>query len=172
VGRRMSRQGPGRSPSMGLTHLNAARPREKVEWGPALREFEKFVGSRFTPACNTSITISSIAERCFFFLPRGRRCPHRGLATRWAVVARGPSLDIHARHLDSTTRTSARSRVSRLSSRCGTGRAAHRHTHTSHRACRPGPSATPRQAALSMTPLTHRSSQPLRDYMLRTRDNG
>jgi hypothetical protein len=26
----------------------------KVEWGPALREFEKFVGSRFTPACNTS----------------------------------------------------------------------------------------------------------------------
>ena len=55
VGRRMSRQGPGRSPSMGLTHLNAARPREKVEWGPALREFENFVGSRFTPACNTSI---------------------------------------------------------------------------------------------------------------------
>ena len=54
VGRRMSRQGPGRSPSMGLTHLNAARPREKVEWGPALREFENFVGSRFTPACNTS----------------------------------------------------------------------------------------------------------------------
>ena len=53
VGRRMSRQGPGRSPSMGLTHLNAARPREKVEWGPALREFENFVGSRFTPACNT-----------------------------------------------------------------------------------------------------------------------
>jgi hypothetical protein len=118
------------------------------------------------------ITISSIAERCFFFLPRGRRCPHRGLATRWAVVARGPSLDIHARHLDSTTRTSARSRVSRLSSRCGTGRAAHRHTHTSHRACRPGPSATPHQTALSMTPLTQRSSQPLRDYMLRTRDNG
>jgi len=35
-------------------HLNAARPREKVEWGPALREFENFVGSRFTPACNTS----------------------------------------------------------------------------------------------------------------------
>jgi hypothetical protein len=26
----------------------------KVEWGPALREFENFVGSRFTPACNTS----------------------------------------------------------------------------------------------------------------------
>jgi len=40
---------------MGLTHLNAARPREKVEWGPALREFENFVGSRFTPACNTSL---------------------------------------------------------------------------------------------------------------------
>ena len=27
----------------------------KVEWGPALREFENFVGSRFTPACNTSL---------------------------------------------------------------------------------------------------------------------
>ena len=27
----------------------------KVEWGPALREFENFVGSRFTPACNTSV---------------------------------------------------------------------------------------------------------------------
>lgn len=26
----------------------------KVEWGPALREFENFVVSRFTPACNTS----------------------------------------------------------------------------------------------------------------------
>lgn len=103
--------------------------------------------------------------RRFFFLPRGRRCPHRGLATRWAVVARGPSL---TRHPCSTSRldySKQQSRVSRLSSRCGTGRAAHRHTHTSHRACRPGPSATPRQAALSMTPLTHRSSQPLRDYM-------
>jgi hypothetical protein len=54
VGRRMSRQGPGRSPSILLTHLNAAWPREKVEWGPALREFENFVGSRFSPACNTS----------------------------------------------------------------------------------------------------------------------
>ena len=29
----------------------------KVEWGPALREFENFVGSRFTPACNTSLTL-------------------------------------------------------------------------------------------------------------------
>ena len=38
VGRRMSRQGPGCSPSIGLTHLNAARPREKVEWAPALHE--------------------------------------------------------------------------------------------------------------------------------------
>jgi hypothetical protein len=36
VGRRMIRQGPGRSPSIGLTHLNAARPREKVECRPAL----------------------------------------------------------------------------------------------------------------------------------------
>ena len=34
VGRRMSRQGPGRSPSMGLTHLNAARPREKSSGVP------------------------------------------------------------------------------------------------------------------------------------------
>ena len=59
VGRRMSRQGPGRSPSISLTHLNAARPREKVEWGPALREFENFVGSRFTPACNTSGSTNS-----------------------------------------------------------------------------------------------------------------
>jgi hypothetical protein len=38
VGRRMSRQGPGRSPSILLTHLNAAFPREKVEWGPASRK--------------------------------------------------------------------------------------------------------------------------------------
>ena len=38
VGRRMSRRGPGRSPSIGLTHLNAARSREKVEWAPALHE--------------------------------------------------------------------------------------------------------------------------------------
>jgi hypothetical protein len=38
VGRRMSRQGPGRSPSIGLTHLNAARPREKAGLGPALHE--------------------------------------------------------------------------------------------------------------------------------------
>jgi len=28
----------------------------KVEWGPALREFENFVGSRFTPACNQGIS--------------------------------------------------------------------------------------------------------------------
>ncbi len=34
VGQRMSRQGPGRSPSMGLTHLNAARPREKSSGVP------------------------------------------------------------------------------------------------------------------------------------------
>ena len=34
VERRMSRQGPGRSPSMGLTHLNAARPREKSSGVP------------------------------------------------------------------------------------------------------------------------------------------
>ena len=63
VGRRMSRQGPGRSPSIGLTHLNAARPREKVECGPALREFENFVGSRFTLACNTSL--STIARHAY-----------------------------------------------------------------------------------------------------------
>jgi len=35
----------------------------KVEWGPALREFENFVGSRFTPACNTSAL-------AFFRVPR------------------------------------------------------------------------------------------------------
>ena len=34
----------------------------KVEWGPALREFENFVGSRFTPACNTSLSSSHGAE--------------------------------------------------------------------------------------------------------------
>ena len=34
VVRRMSRQGSGRSPSIGLTHLNAARPREKVKSDP------------------------------------------------------------------------------------------------------------------------------------------
>ena len=57
VGRRMSRQGPGRSPSMGLTHLNAARPREKSSGVPhcGRGELENFVGSRFTPACNTSM---------------------------------------------------------------------------------------------------------------------
>ena len=48
VGRRMSRQGPGRSPSIGLTHLNAARPREKVDSGPALLMFCR---NRFTLAC-------------------------------------------------------------------------------------------------------------------------
>lgn len=53
----------------------------------------------------------------------------------------------------------------------GRGRAAHtRHVHpherrAAARACRPGPSVTPRQKALSMTPLTHCSSEPLRDYM-------
>jgi hypothetical protein len=49
---------------MGLTHLNAARPREKVEWGPALREFENFVGSRFTPACNTSAPDVTVINAC------------------------------------------------------------------------------------------------------------
>ena len=31
----------------------------KVEWGPALREFENFVGSRFTPACNTTFDVDA-----------------------------------------------------------------------------------------------------------------
>jgi len=34
--------------------VNAARSREKVERAPALHAVEKFVGSRFTLACNTS----------------------------------------------------------------------------------------------------------------------
>ena len=56
VGRRMSRQGPGRSPSIGLTHLNAARSREKVEWGPALHESKSLsdLVSRWRASCNTS----------------------------------------------------------------------------------------------------------------------
>ena len=41
----------------------------KVEWGPALREFENFVGSRFTPACNTS---SRYEADIFFFSPHTR----------------------------------------------------------------------------------------------------
>ena len=48
VGRRMSRQGPGRSPSMGLTHLNAARPREK---------------SSGVPHCGSSKILSDLVSR-------------------------------------------------------------------------------------------------------------
>ena len=53
MGRRMSRQGPGRSPSMGLTHLNAARPREK---------------SSGVPHCGSSKILSDLVSR-----PRARR---------------------------------------------------------------------------------------------------
>ena len=35
----------------------------KVEWAPALREFENFVGSRFTPACNTSTQYTTCGRK-------------------------------------------------------------------------------------------------------------
>jgi hypothetical protein len=63
VGRRMSRQGPGRSPSMGLTHLNAARPQEKSSGVPHCGSSKILSDRRFTPACNTSAL-------AFFRVPR------------------------------------------------------------------------------------------------------
>ena len=56
VGRRMIRQGPGRSPSIGLTHLNRERgaAARKSRRGSRIAGVEKFVGSRFTPTYNTS----------------------------------------------------------------------------------------------------------------------
>ena len=53
----------------------------KVEWGPALREFENFVGSRFTPACNTSVVFVVTGREgrsCSLFRLRPRlKCGHR-----------------------------------------------------------------------------------------------
>ena len=60
VGRRMSRQGPGRSPSMGLTHLNAARPREK---------------SSGVPHCGSSKILSDLVSHRRATRPR-RAAPH------------------------------------------------------------------------------------------------
>jgi hypothetical protein len=81
VGRRMSRQGPGRSPSMGLTHLNAARPREKSSRVPhcgSSKILSDLVSHR-SPACNTSSlsSPSTLLHECRTFLKR--------LSNAWAV---------------------------------------------------------------------------------------
>ena len=66
VGRRMSRQGPGRSPvTFNITHASergvAAR---KSRVGSRIARVEKFVGSRFTPACNSQhVDYESILSR-------------------------------------------------------------------------------------------------------------
>jgi hypothetical protein len=77
VGRRMSRQGPGRSPSMGLTHLNAARPREK---------------SSGVPHCGSSKILSDLvshrrATRLFGDSLSGLLC----IETRTAAAPRRPA---------------------------------------------------------------------------------
>jgi len=64
VGRRMSRQGPGRSPSMGLTHLNAARPREK---------------SSGVPHCGSSKILSDLVSH--------RRATRRNCVTVYSVCS-------------------------------------------------------------------------------------
>jgi hypothetical protein len=60
----------------------------KVEWGPALREFENFVGSRFTPACNTSLAcyVSSRGARRGSNLDAAQPAP----AVGWRASAESP----------------------------------------------------------------------------------
>ena len=93
VGRRMSRQGPGRSPSMGLTHLNAARPREK---------------SSGVPHCGSSKILSDLVSH--------RRATRRDLVSKPVEVCRGLS-SCQAVELDTLTHRHMESRVA-LSSNC------------------------------------------------------
>jgi len=86
VGRRMSRQGPGRSPSMGLTHLNAARPREK---------------SSGVPHCGSSKILSDLVSHRRATRPTWLMHGSRPQAAWPCACTRSPTLRSH-RTCDST----------------------------------------------------------------------
>ena len=119
--------------------------------------------SGYVRSCSSGQSIADEDAR-YFFRTRGR-CPLRGLATRWAVVGPGPVPRPQSTRLSKHGSPGALLSLREVADAPLT-RDIHPHERrAAARACRPGPSVTPRQKALSMTPLTHCSSEPLRDYM-------
>ena len=119
VGRRMSRQGPGRSPSIGLTHLNAARSREKVEWAPALHESKSLsdLVSRWRATrlhgeqqarwagvrCRLRRAQRGARGACVLLVVAAPEC-YRCIGKLMRILRRSPSLPLWARHPRSATR--------------------------------------------------------------------